>query len=180
MSIDFSVAPSIKAILILDSDGKRICAQYYTDDFAERKKQATFESNLFQKTSKTNARMDAQVVIFERFVTVYKFISDAYFYVLSGHDENELITLSVLTCLEETVTNLLRNQVDKRTLIENLDLVLLSIDEIVDDGIILETESSLVTNRVAMKGADKDVPLSEQSFSQALQTATQQIVKNFR
>ena len=133
----------------------------------------------------------AQVVIFERFVTVYKFISDAYFYVLSGHDENELITLSVLTCLEETVTNLLRyermseerhallcffrriywesasrfvlrlcmkwkaphmsiccfralftyavynghrNQVDKRTLIENLDLVLLSIDEIVDDG----------------------------------------------
>ena len=46
--------------------------------------------------------------------------------------------------------------------------------------IILETESSLVTNRVAMKGADKDVPLSEQSFSQALQTATQQIVKTFR
>ena len=79
---------------------------------------------------------------------------------------------------------LLRNQVSKKTLVENLDLLLLSIDEIIDDGLILETDSNLVVGRVCMVGGggadQKDVPLSEQSFTQALQTARDQLVKSFR
>jgi hypothetical protein len=76
-----------------------------------------------------------------------------------------------------------RGQVSKKTLVENLDLLLLSIDEIIDDGLILETDSNLVVGRVCMVGgggADKDVPLSEQTFTQALQTARDQLVKSFR
>ena len=80
------------------------------------------------------------------------------------------------------VLSSLRNQVSKRTLVENLDLLLLSIDEIIDDGLILETDSNLVVGRVCMVGGgdNKDVPLSEQSFTQALQTARDQLVKSFR
>lgn len=72
----------------------------------------------------------------------------------------------------------------KKTLVENLDLLLLSIDEIVDEGLILETDSTVVVSRVCMVGggADggKDVPLSEQTFTQALQTARDQLVRSFR
>jgi len=69
---------------------------------------------------------------------------------------------------------------------DNLDLLLLSIDEILDDGLVLETDSAIVVGRVCMVGqgaeggAGKDVPLSEQSFSQALQTARDQLVRSFR
>ena len=77
-----------------------------------------------------------------------------------------------------------RGQVSKKTLVENLDLLLLSIDEIVDEGLILETDSTVVVSRVCMVGggADggKDVPLSEQTFTQALQTARDQLVRSFR
>lgn len=48
--------------------------------------------------------------------------------------ENELIVLSVLYALEETMSNLLRNMVSKYVVVDNLDLLLLAIDEIVDDG----------------------------------------------
>ena len=76
-----------------------------------------------------------------------------------------------------------RGQVSKKTVVENLDLLLLSIDEIIDDGLVLETDSLVVVSRVCMVGSadnKQDVPLSEQSFSQALQTARDQLVRSFR
>lgn len=42
-----------------------------------------------------------------------------------------------------------RNSVDKRTLIENYDLASLAIDELVDDGIILETDPVVIASRVS-------------------------------
>eukprot|EP00899_Mesostigma_viride_P010853 jgi/Mesvir1/1976/Mv16603-RA.1 len=59
----------------------------------------------------------------------------------------------------------LRNAVDKKTVLENLDLVLLALDELIDGGLILETEPAVIASRVAMRGSDSDVPLSEQHIA---------------
>ena len=62
-----------------------------------------------------------------------------------------------------------RNSTDKRTIIENYDLVSLAIDEIVDDGIILETDPVIVASRVSRPPAQdmanmKNIDLSEQGL----------------
>jgi hypothetical protein len=126
-------------------------------------------------------------MLLDNVVLVYKVIADLIFYVAGKGDENELILQAVLQALDETMANLLKGQVSKKTVVENLDLLLLSIDEIVDDGLILETDAQVVVGRVCMVGqgadggvAGKDVPLSEQTFSQALQTARDQLVRSFR
>jgi hypothetical protein len=129
-------------------------------------------------------------MLLDNVVLVYKVINDLIFYVAGTSSENELILQAVLQALDETLSNLLKNQVSKKSVVENLDLLLLSIDEIVDDGLVLETDSQIVVGRVCMVGqgadgsggvaAGKDVPLSEQSFTQALQTARDQLVRSFR
>ena len=63
---------------------------------------------------------------------VYKFTSDLLFFVSSGEEENEIIVGTVLQALFESISLLLRGIVEKRTALENLDLILLSIDEIVE------------------------------------------------
>jgi hypothetical protein len=45
--------------------------------------------------------------------------------------QNELILVAVLDAIFDTVNSLLRGQADKRTMLENLELVLLTIDEVV-------------------------------------------------
>ena len=45
--------------------------------------------------------------------------------------QNELILVAVLDAIFDTVHSLLRGQADKRTMLENLELVLLTIDEVV-------------------------------------------------
>ena len=41
---------------------------------------------------------------------------------------------SVLTCLFDSLNTMLRKNVEKRMIFENLDLVMLTLDEICDDG----------------------------------------------
>ncbi len=48
---------------------------------------------------------------------------------------------------------MLRGKVEKQTILENLELILLTLDELVDDGIILEIDPLNIANRVLMKGA---------------------------
>lgn len=72
-----------------------------------------------------------------------------------------------------------RQSVDKRTIVENYDLVSLAIDEIVDDGIILETDPTIIVQRVSKAPSQdaaqlKGIDLSEQGINNLAQFGKQQ------
>ncbi|WOL06913.1 coatomer subunit zeta-1-like [Canna indica] len=162
--------PAIKNILLLDSEGKRVAVKYYTDDWPTLAAKLAFEKSVFTKTLKTNSRTEADITILDGYVVVYKFIQDLHFFVTGGDDENELIIATVLQGFFDAVGLLLRHSllkflldnVDKISALENLDLILLCLDEIVDGGIILETDASVIASKVAANGVDGSTSLSEQ------------------
>ncbi|CAF5168070.1 unnamed protein product [Rotaria magnacalcarata] len=80
---------------------------------------------------------------------------------------------SVLTCLFESLSTMLRKTVEKKVLCENLDLIMLAVDEICDEGIILESDPMLITQRVQLRL--DDIPLGEQTVSQVFNQAKEQI-----
>lgn len=172
-----TVVPLIKNLLLLDSEGKRIAVKYYGDTWQNVAQEQAFEKSLFGKTQRANARGEPEVIMFDSVVVVYKSIGDVHFYVTGDQNENEIILVCVLSAFYEAVTMLLRNNVDKRTVLENLDLVFMTIDELVDGGIILETDPSIVASRVSMRGAD-ELPLSEQTLSQAFALAKEQLARS--
>lgn len=78
-----------------------------------------------------------------------------------------------------------RDSTDKRTLIENYDHASLAIDEIVDDGIILEMERVIMPSRVSRPLAQdaasvKDIDLSEQGLLSAWDFAQMKSVGRMR
>ena len=86
--------------------------------------------------------------------------------------------------------------VDKKTVLENLDLALLAIDEVVDRGLILETDPATVAQRASMAGAEAEMgggagsmgglgglaaaggPLSEQTLSKVMASAKEQLARS--
>eukprot|EP00794_Sanderia_malayensis_P017728 gene17728-19500_t len=161
---------SIKGVAILDNDGERIVAKYYDDTFASIKEQREFEKNLYNKTSRQNA----EIIMLEGLTVVYRSNVDLYFYVMGSSHENELILASVLNALYDAVSQMLKKNVEKRFLMDHLDAIYLAIDELVDGGVILEADSNSIVQRVAMK-MDVEVPLSEQTVAQVIQTAKDQL-----
>ncbi|XP_073300639.1 coatomer subunit zeta-1-like isoform X2 [Primulina huaijiensis] len=171
------LCPSIKNILLLDSEGKRVAVKYYADDWPSNSLKETFEKTVFTKTQKTSARTE-EITMLENNIIVYKFVQDLHFYVTGGEDENELILFSVLQGFFDAVGILLRGNVEKKEALENLDLILLCIDEIVDGGIILETDASSIASKVATHSIDSGAPLAEQTISQALATAREHLTRS--
>ncbi|KAK2394485.1 SNARE superfamily protein [Trifolium repens] len=172
------LCPSVKNILLLDSDGRRVAVKYFTDEWATNSAKEAFEMLVFNKTQKTNARNEAEIILLENHIVVYKFVQDLHFFVTGGDEENELILSSVLQAFFESVNLLLRGNVDKKEALENLDLVLLCIDEIIDGGIVLETDPNVIAGKVASNSVDSGAPLSEQTLSQALATAREHLARS--
>lgn len=118
-------------MVILDNDGNRILAKYYDKNiFPTVKEQKQYEKNLFNKTHRANS----EIIMLDGLTCVYKSNVDLFFYVMGSTHENELILLSVLNCLFDTINLILKKNVEKRALLDNLDVVMLAFDEICDGG----------------------------------------------
>ncbi|KAF2402339.1 snare-like protein [Trichodelitschia bisporula] len=155
---------SINAILIISTDdSSRIFAKYYNAPHAPHgtpanstnypganpyptlKDQKAFEKGLLEKTAKTTN----DIILYDNRIVVFKMESDVMLYVVGGADENEILLFNAILALRDSLTILLKNSVDKRTIIENYDLVSLAIDELCDDGVLLETDPVTIVTRVS-------------------------------
>ncbi|KAI0596641.1 snare-like protein [Biscogniauxia sp. FL1348] len=167
---------SVNAIVILSiDDGSRIFAKYYNaphhaptgtsttpnTPYADVKSQKTFEKGLLEKT----AKQTGDIILYDNRIVLYKMESDVMMYVVGGVEENEVLLYNVILALRDSLHLLFKQSVDKRTIIENYDLVSLAIDEIVDDGIILETDPTIIVQRVS-KAPTQDVNLSRIDLSE--------------
>ncbi|ESO00642.1 hypothetical protein HELRODRAFT_113173 [Helobdella robusta] len=159
----------VKGILIMDNDGNRLFARYYDSLFPTVKEQKVFEKSLFSKTHKTNA----EILMLEGLICIYRSSVDLLFYVIGSAQENELILVSVLNCIHESISTLLRKNVEKRALLDNMDGVFLAIDEICDSGLILECDPAIVSQRACFRM--DDLPLGEQTIASVIQSAKDQI-----
>ncbi|XP_059899121.1 coatomer subunit zeta-2 isoform X3 [Gadus macrocephalus] len=186
-----SMEPSlytVKALFILDNDGNRLLSKYYDPElYPSMKEQNNFEKNVFNKTHKA----DNEIAFLEGMTVVYKSSIDLFFYVVGSPQENELMLMSVLNCLFDALTQILSScagchgnrcgsnaggwgkNVERRYLLENMEGVFLVVDEIIDGGVILESDPQQVLQKVNYKSDES--PLSEQSVAQVIQSAKDQI-----
>jgi len=191
---------AVNAILILSTDdSSRILAKYYSaphppagatanstnypgaNPYPQLKDQKAFEKGLLEKTSKQNS----DIILYDNRVVVFKMESDVMLYVVGGADENEILLYNVVLALRDSLSILLKNSTDKRTIIENYDLVSLAIDEIIDDGIILETDPVIVASRVSRPPvqditAVKGIDLSEQGLLNAWEFGKMKLSERLR
>ncbi|GKT42068.1 putative copper-transporting ATPase HMA5 [Colletotrichum spaethianum] len=187
---------SVNAILILSiEDGSRLFSKYYSAPhhagaathngsarppppfnaqarsfpYPDVKSQKAFEKGLLEKT----AKQTGDIILYDNRIVLYKMESDVMMYVVGGVDENEVLLYNVILALRDSLHLLFKQSVDKRTIVENYDLVSLAIDEIVDDGIILETDPTIIVQRVSKAPAQdvdlRRIDLSEQGVNNLAQ-----------
>ncbi|UKZ59480.1 uncharacterized protein TrAtP1_000781 [Trichoderma atroviride] len=132
-----------------------------THPYTDVKAQKAFEKGLIDKT----AKQTGDIILYDNRIVLYKMESDVMLYVVGAADENEILLYNTVLALRDSLHLLFKQSVDKRTIVENYDLVSLAIDEIVDDGIILETDPTIIVQRVS-RAPTQDVPLGRIDFSE--------------
>ncbi|BGP40456.1 Golgi-to-ER vesicle coat component [Rhodotorula kratochvilovae] len=179
----------VTAVILIDNDSNRLLGQYYSpahtdpkspaphkQPFSTLKEQRAFEASIWEKTR----RQSGDILLVDNLVVLYKQSIDLTFFLVAPANENELMLQAVLTAFYDAVAMLLRHQVEKRSILENLDLVVLALDETIDNGIVLETDAIAIASRVSRPKPDAtvnlaDIQLNEQSIMQAFTTVRDKI-----
>ncbi|WWD16236.1 hypothetical protein CI109_100662 [Kwoniella shandongensis] len=180
---------TVTALLILDSDGQRVLAKYYnpphqtapgTGIAAELgvgpggpgmgglttlKEQKAFEKSVFEKIR----RGGGEIHPLPPHIILTRSVVDLHFILVGPlSTSNELMLNQTLNAFFDAVNLLLRGSVEKRNVLEGLDMILLAADETVDDGVILETDAAAIASRVSRPKADTtDIVINEQTIMNA-------------
>jgi hypothetical protein len=132
-------------------------------------KQRVFELSLLEKTRKQSL----DVLLLENGkITLYRRLGDMVVFLVFSGDENEIMMYQVLECFVECLQESLPVSSDKRSLLDNYDVVCLIADEMIDQGIVLEMDTSELLSRVPRRQQDgPETPISDQNVGGAYQTA---------
>ncbi|KAF4726227.1 Coatomer subunit zeta-1, partial [Perkinsus olseni] len=166
----------VAGILLLDEEGKRLAAKYYDESkFTDLASEKKFEKDLMSKTARLNNRNDVEVALVDEYIVLVRQSNDVMLAVLARESENDIMMLDFTTSLYQVLCNITHNNVCRKKIIDKLDLVFLMIDEAVEKGVILETDSAVITSRIKMQNeetsttASDDRPHSTTGTSRTLQ-----------
>ena len=156
----------VEAIIVADTDGQRLFAKYFNPNLDAGsntmegcdwpiEKQASFEAAIYQKAIEAKRTSyctgDGDMLLHDQFSVLYEVEPELMFFVVGKKGENELVLSQVLMSLLESIQELLgmqSGQMSKRELLENFMTLVLVVDEMIDDGIILELNSSSIVAEV--------------------------------
>ena len=141
----------IKAVLILEDSANRILVRYYDAKRDALKEQKEFEKTLCKKIRQQKGGT-TRIMIHSGTVVVVEIVANIFFCVVSSMQSNELITEHVVIILMKTLTKVFYGEewdrMDAQALMEKLDILALVLDEIIDNGMILEEDSDVIAKRV--------------------------------
>ena len=79
------------------------------------------------------------------YVAVFRCYTDMTIYVLGdGRSDNELILASILDTIHECFDQVFKHQIERKSLINNMTGVILVIDELIDQGIVMNLDAATI------------------------------------
>lgn len=170
----------VEAVVILDAGGKRLFAKYFSGEdtpasskaLASVDKQRALECLIQQVVrdpkmgGNTSAYSRTEIVIVSDHAVLYQFGDDCTFVVMGSAEENEQVLATVLNTLVDALKQEIGMlSLSTRSLLENYDAVLLTVDEMLDNGVILETNPSNVVAEVEPFIVDTGTETAHKVFS---------------
>jgi coatomer subunit zeta len=151
----------VQAVIVLDNTGSRIFTKYFVgEDTPESskaleplEKQRTLEKNIFQAIHdprrSNNIAYESEIVVVDGHIVLFHVSEDVTVMVMGSSNENEVVLCSVLTGLVDALKQELNvPSLTARLLLENYCALLMTVDEMLDEGIILETDSAAVAGEL--------------------------------
>jgi len=144
--MSFQDLTRIRSVIFYSNTGTRVTAQYYDSSIPEEKRK-TFEDDIYKRASEDYG---AYIMQQDEFIVVFRKFEDILIFVIGDLKSNELLLDEVL----DTIINALQlvfKKVNSDSLIQQIDLLYLLLDETIEQGFIFEGDSEVVAARVLLK-----------------------------
>jgi len=149
------------------------------------KQQLAFEKRVITKLPKSSGtKTEVDVAVIDEYTVLFQACNDVVVCAVAASTENELVVLQLVEgtfCAMSSITqgsSFLSSGLTKQLVLDNLSDVLFILDEVTDDGIIMETEEDKITARIKMVDETEatNAAQAEQMFQKATQSAKQKLL----
>ena len=137
----------IHGVMMYSASGSLIISQYYTKSIPQEKR-LTFENAVFQRAVEDPA---GEVMQHDEFIVVYKPINDLFIFVVCDLKGNELLMGEVAECIQSAMMLVFKGKVNTETLVRQIDLLYLVLDETIENGYVFEGDCEIVAARAMLK-----------------------------
>jgi len=134
----------IKFIIILDNSGKIIYSKYFTDKNTAEK-QREFEKQLCIQVKNLNILPgELDVFTIEDYNVFVKLIGEVAYFIGINENDNECLGYNFCKIFENCLSNILNDNFERSKIFNKLEKIMLLIDEMVDNGIIVNTDQESI------------------------------------
>mmetsp|Transcript_322 Transcript_322/g.309 ORF Transcript_322/g.309 Transcript_322/m.309 type:complete len:187 (+) Transcript_322:3-563(+) len=146
--------------IILDNEGKRLYSKYYVPESNELFKiqaQKDFEKKICHSVINFNVNRNDEIDIFNlnEYVLISKINKEVAFFIGAHESDNESIISNFFEVLLETLENVCNKNVNRKGILDNYQNVVTLVDEMIDNGIIINTDGENLEDKVFMKEKDE-------------------------
>ena len=143
-----NVACLIKFIIILDNSGKLIYGKYFIDKDQERQRE--FEKQLcFQVKNLNISQGELDIFNIDDYNVFVKIIGEIAYFIGVNEDDNECLGYNFCKIFETCLGSITNDNFDRQKIYDNLDKIMLIIDEMVDNGLIINTDPESIEKLIS-------------------------------
>ncbi|EDO07623.1 nonclathrin coat protein zeta2-cop-related family protein [Babesia bovis T2Bo] len=179
----------VDAILLLDRQGGRIAVNYYPQHCAaptnpgapshlweDLNKQKALEKTITQELGLNDAHEGATGCrMVEGYLVNYYHAIDFSILVLGPTSENEILLSEVCNTVKKCLTAITDEQLKVEVICNKLDSVFLILDDVVDGGIIMESDHNVIVKRLKGKSGDSS---DHMPLNQAIYNIRNNVIRN--
>ena len=144
----FDVACLVKFIVILDNSGKLIYSKYYTAK--DKSKQHEFEKQLCVQVKNLNISPgELDIFSMDEYNIFVKIIGQIAYFIGLNEEDNECLGYNFCKIFENCLGNITNDNFDRVKIFENLERIIVMIDEMLVNGIIINTDQDSISKLIA-------------------------------
>ena len=143
-----NVACLVKFIIILDNNGKLIYSRYYSSK--EQNSQLEFEKQLcFQVKNLNISPGELDIFSMDEYNIFVKIIGEIAYFIGLNEEDNECLGYNFCKIFENSLGNITTDNFDRPKIFENLEKIIVMIDEILYNGLIVNTDSESISKLIS-------------------------------
>ena len=145
-----NIACLIKFIIILDNNGKLIYGKYFIDKDQERQRE--FEKQLcFQVKNLNITQGELDIFNIDDYNVFIKIIGEIAYFIGVNEEDNECLGYNFCMIFENCLGSVISDNFDRKKIFDNLDKIMLIIDEMVDNGLIINTDPDSIQKLISLQ-----------------------------
>jgi hypothetical protein len=142
-----NVACLVKFVIILDNNGKLIYSKYFTEK--DQNRQREFEKQLcFQVKNLNITQGELDIFSMDDYNIFVKIIGEIAYFIGLNEEDNECLGYNFCKIFENCLGNITNDNFERPKIFDNLEKIIVMIDEMLDNGLIVNTDSDSISKLI--------------------------------